>query len=353
LKIGFLIYGSLDMVTGGYIYDKYLVDYLNSQGDKVEVISQPWRNYPRHLFDNFSKKLQAQLLNLEVDLLIQDELCHPSLFIINQWLKPRVKYPVYSLVHHLRASEVHPSWIQWFYKFVEKEYLSFIDGFIFNSNTTLGVVQEFIPDLPPHVVAYPGGGRLGHPVNKAHIKQRASQKGPLRVVFLGSISPRKQPHVLIQAIAKLPPGMVEVTLVGSMTADSRYSHSVRKMVNDLPVALLDTLNAEELRSLLSQQDILVVPSTYEGFGIVYLEGMGFGLPAIATTQGAACETIRHGDNGYLIEPGDADSLAAYLTDLAMDRSKLTQMSMAALETHKTGPTWLGMGQIVYKFMHQF
>jgi len=38
MKLGFLIYGSLDTLSGGYMYDRKLVDYLRKQGDTVEII---------------------------------------------------------------------------------------------------------------------------------------------------------------------------------------------------------------------------------------------------------------------------------------------------------------------------
>ena len=100
MKIGFLIYGSLDTLSGGYLYDRKLVEYLRAQGDEVETISLPWRNYATHLTDNLHFRLPADL-----DLLIQDELNHPSLLSANTALRT---YPVISLVHHLRCSEQRP-----------------------------------------------------------------------------------------------------------------------------------------------------------------------------------------------------------------------------------------------------
>ena len=156
MKIGLLIYGSLDTVTGGYIYDRHMAAHLVSQGDQVEIISLPWRNYTHHLLDNFSATLRQRLLNLEVDLLIQDELCHPSLFMINSRLRGKVEYPIIALVHHLRSSEEHPRWTRWLYRRIEKAYLNTVDGCICNSRTTLSTVDSFTPHLPPNVVAYPG-----------------------------------------------------------------------------------------------------------------------------------------------------------------------------------------------------
>ena len=97
MKLGFLIYGSLDTLSGGYMYDRMLVEYLRAQGDTVEVISLRWRNYAAHLTDNFTFKLPSDL-----DILIEDELNHPSLIRANRGPHP---YPIVSLVHHLRCSE--------------------------------------------------------------------------------------------------------------------------------------------------------------------------------------------------------------------------------------------------------
>jgi glycosyltransferase involved in cell wall biosynthesis len=99
--------------------------------------------------------------------------------------------------------------------------------------------------------------------------------------------------------------------------------------------LSDAALAAEMRAA----HVLVVPSSYEGFGIVYLEGMGFGLPALGTTAGAAGEIIRDGENGYLIAPDDAATLAGRLETLAADRALLGRLGAAALDSYGRFPTW--------------
>ena len=44
MRIGLVIYGSLDTLSGGYLYDRMLDEHLRRQGDEVEIISLPWRN---------------------------------------------------------------------------------------------------------------------------------------------------------------------------------------------------------------------------------------------------------------------------------------------------------------------
>ena len=94
MRVGLVIYGSLDSLSGGYLYDRKLVEYLRAQGDSVQVISQPPTNYAGAVLQNASSKFRQQLVNLEVDILLQDELNHPSLFLLNGWLRSRVTYPI-------------------------------------------------------------------------------------------------------------------------------------------------------------------------------------------------------------------------------------------------------------------
>lgn len=94
-----------------------------------------------------------------------------------------------------------------------------------------------------------------------------------------------------------------------------------------------------LGDVTGSNDVLVVPSSFEGFGIVCLEGMRFGLPGIGTNQGGAKEIIRPDETGYLIEPGDASCLAALLVGLHHVRQSLKAMRINALRQQQQFPGW--------------
>ncbi len=342
MKIGLIIYGSLDTLSGGYLYDRKLVEYLRGQGDSVEIISLPWRNYAAHLIDNFNFRLPKNL-----DIVIEDELNHPSLIAANA---KKHFYPVVSLVHHLRCSELRPKWQNDFYHIVEKKYLQSVDGFIFNSETTKSVVNEIIDREKKSVVTYPPTDRFEEMLSEKEIIKRAKNPA-LRIIFLGNIIHRKGLHTLLQALSSFQPfdfaqgkpSSFILDVVGSLTSNSVYAQSMIKQVADhslsSTVRFHGTLDNTSLIELLKQSHVLVVPSTYEGFGIVYLEGMGFGLPAIGTTAGAASEIITDGMNGYLIRPDDAEKLARHLSTLATDRDLLAKLSVNALKRYQEQPTW--------------
>jgi glycosyltransferase involved in cell wall biosynthesis len=310
------------------------VEYLRAQGDTVEIISLPWRNYAAHLTDNIRFKLPANL-----DILIQDELNHPSLIWANAGKHP---YPVISLVHHLRCSELRPVWQNWFYRIIEKKYLQSVDGFVFNSSTTQGVVTKLIGNSKPSVIAHPPTDRFGETISEYEISERANSN-PLRILFLGNLIKRKGLHTLLNAVKGLR-SEVRVDVVGGLTAKPAYAEQVQRLItaNNLSsfVFLHGALDNEPLINLYRQAHILVVPSSYEGFGIVYLEGMGFGLPAIGTTAGAAGEIITHGEDGFLIQPHDTEGLARHIANLANNRELLMKLSLNGLRRYQAQPRWV-------------
>lgn len=347
MKIGLIIYGSLDTLSGGYLYDRKLVEYLRSKGDTVEIISLPWRNYAAHLTDNLHFKLPENL-----DILIQDELNHPSLILANQGKHP---YPVISLVHHLRCSELRPGWQNAIYQIVEKKYLNCVDGFIFNSKTTEKVVNGLLENRKPSVIGYPPTDRFGSLTSEQEIIKRA-QENPFRILFLGNVMYRKGLHTLLEAARKLKAN-IRVDVIGSLASEPAYTQLMQELIAKYDLAsfifLHGSLDKDPLIEKLKQAHVLVVPSSYEGFGIVYLEGMGFGLPAIGTTAGAAGEIIEHEKTGFLIEPDDSRSLAEHLKVLMEDRALLTRLSLNARARYLRQPSWMETAKNIRAFLASF
>jgi glycosyltransferase involved in cell wall biosynthesis len=354
VRIGLVIYGSLETVSGGYIYDRVLVEHLCHQGDWVEIISLPWRDYGRHLTDNFSWSMYQRLSRAPLDVLLQDELNHPSLLGLNRWLRGRVCYPILAIVHHLRCSEARPSWQNRLYRWVERFYLATVDGFIFNSQTTKAAVDGVLGVTRPAVVAQPGGDRLSLTLTPSQIVSRARQPGPLRILFIGNLISRKGLHILLDGLSRLGRDSWQLDVVGSLEVDPTYVRAIRDQISELGVTQLVMLSGSvsdlELAVRLSQSHLLCVPSSYEGFGIVYLEAMGAGLPVIASQAGAAWEIITHGREGFLVPHDDAAALARHIDMLIQDRELLARMSLAAHNHYKDHPTWSESAERVRQFL---
>ena len=343
MKIALIIYGNLQTVSGGYLYDRKLVEHLRANGHLVEIISLPWRNYLEHLKDNFDGRLLHKMTVGRFDLILQDELNHPSLFRLNQTFKGESQTPLISIVHHLRADEPWGRFERWRYAQVEKAYLKTVDGFIFNSETTRQSVEKMIGAGRPFVVGRPAGNRLAPVMPEIDI-QRHSDSGKLKLLFVGNLIKRKGLDVLLSALKQLPAGKWELEVVGDATVDPDYADHCKKWVQGIPrlraaVRFYGSLTDEQLAIRYSMNHLFVLPSRYEGFGIVYLEAMGFALPAVATSAGAAHEIVVDGENGFLVPLGDANELAKVLRYLINERKPLARLSENARKTFDQAPKW--------------
>ena len=199
-----------------------------------------------------------------------------------------------------------------------------------------------IEDQKPFVIANPPTDRFGSRLNENQILSRAKETNPLHLLFLGNVIPLKGLRVLLEALSHVIFDF-RLDVVGSLTVDPTYARKMQEKANacglSSKVFFHGILDSEPLIERLEHAQVMVMPSSYEGFGIAYLEGMGFGLPAIATTSGAASEYITDGENGYLISPENVSMLTERLSTLANDRDLLARMSVNALKCYQGQPTW--------------
>ncbi len=343
MRVGLVIYGSLSTLTGGYLYDRRLVEHLSAHGDEVEVISLPWRNYVRHLTDNASPALARRLDTGRFDVILQDELNHPSLVLTNRRLRGRADCPVVAIVHVLRCDELGRSPLRALYAAAERRYLADVDAAVFCCQATRVRAEHVLGARIPGVVAHPASDHLGPLAPAAAVAARASEPGPLRVLSVANVVPGKGLHVLIEALAQLPRGSWRLTVAGSLTTHAGYVRRVRRLLArtgaGADVELLGAVPNDEVRELLARTHVLAIPSFYEGLAIAYLEALRLGVPVIATSVGGAGEVVVDGREGRLVDPGDVDGLAAHLAELARDRALLLRMSLAARQRAERHPTW--------------
>ena len=334
MRVGLVIYGSLDTLTGGYLYDRKLVEHLAAHGDDVEVVSLPWRNYARHVSDNASRALARRLDGGRFDVLVQDELNHPSLVLTNR----RLACPIVAMVHVLRVDELAQSRLRALYAAAERRYLGGVDGAVFCCDATRASAERLVGRPLRGAVAWPCADHLDSPVPRRRVRG-----GPLRVVSVANVVPRKGLHVLVDALARLPHDRWQLTVAGSLEMDRAYVRRVRRRVARLGlqdrVRLVGAVPNREVAAHLSDGDVLVVPSSFEGLAIAYLEAMRAGLPVIASTAGGAGEVIDDGTEGWLVAPGDAQTLAARLGQLCEDRELLARMGLAARRRAERHPRW--------------
>jgi glycosyltransferase involved in cell wall biosynthesis len=352
LRIGFVVYPSLERLSGGYIYNHRVIDHLRARGDEVEVVVIDWRGYPWSLLDAWNRGLRRRLLAPGYDLLLQDEFTHLSLFALNRRLDG---LPAVGVVHHLLCEDDYPAPARRLFRLFEAAYLRGVSAFVSTSDAARRAVVDMLGFERRSLVAHPGRDRLGPRCHAAEVEARARAPGPLRVLYVGNVIRRKRLLDLLRALRRLPSGAWRLDVAGSLEKEPRYASRVRRRARqaDLEgsVAFHGVLPDADLAALYARSHVLALPSRHEAFGIVYLEGMGFGLPAIASASGGAGELVEEARDGFLVHAGDLETLALRLATLADDRGLLVEMGLAALAKHGGWPTWDETCSRVGDFLH--
>ena len=162
------------------------------------------------------------------------------------------------------------------------------------------------------------------------------------VLFAGRFENRKGIDVLFQVIPSLCSKFerARFILAGADKPQSdgqtlamkfRQHHSLAPFIDR--VIFTGKIPDAELERRLAQCDILVAPSRYDSFGLVFLEGMMFGKPVVGTTAGGVPEIVQDGVNGILASPGDAGSLHAALATLLPNRTLRQDYGKAGREIY--------------------
>lgn len=158
-------------------------------------------------------------------------------------------------------------------------------------------------------------------------------------LFVGRMEPRKGIDTLVPAFTDLARRMPDATLVvaGPDTAGGAGRSSQRQWMSDTwaaagvtanRVRVLGPVAPADLPALYSAADVMVAPSPYEAFGLVYLEAMACGTAAIGCAAGGVPEIITDGVTGRLVPPGDAPALAAALAQVLTDTALRRRLGAA-------------------------
>lgn len=160
--------------------------------------------------------------------------------------------------------------------------------------------------------------------------------GPMRTLVAGRLDESKGHHVAIEAVAAARRAGCDVTLdvIGGPLDDNPYAERLRRQIDDAgagsAVHLLGFCN--DLRHRHQQYHLgLHCTVQTESCSMWICETLVDGLPLLASTPGGTPELVDDGVTGYLVPPGDAQTLAKRLIELSRDRERLAQMRRAAFE----------------------
>jgi glycosyltransferase involved in cell wall biosynthesis len=175
-------------------------------------------------------------------------------------------------------------------------------------------------------------------------REEHSSRGPLRLLFVGTLGQRKGIKYLVQAVEMLPPGSVELTVCGRPVDDMALFRQSRARIHLHP-----SIGAAGLLEAYRSADVFVFPSLAEGFAHVLLEAMASGLPIVSTARTAAPDLIRHGREGYIVEAGSASHLAATLENFLRRPESVRTMGEAARSRAECF-TWQSFRREVAKYV---
>lgn len=153
---------------------------------------------------------------------------------------------------------------------------------------------------------------------------RPDASRPPRFLFLGSLSAQKGVPLLLKAWSSIETNHAELWLAGPLSERRK-----RLMPPQQGLRIIGKVPHRQLPGLLRQCDVLVLPSYFDGFGLVLLEALAAGMPIIASDATGAPDLITDGVEGYVIRVGDAEALRDKLLRFIASPSDLARMSPAA------------------------
>ncbi len=140
-------------------------------------------------------------------------------------------------------------------------------------------------------------------------------KRPLRLLYAGTVTQRKGIAYLLDAVEKFDKRDVELHIIGGIQGSgSAFLKRSHLYTHHLPVS------QSELFARYGDYDALVLPTVFEGFGLVIVEAMAAGLPVITTSHSMGPDVITQAKNGYLVPIRDVEALVSSISAL----QKLTE-----------------------------
>jgi glycosyltransferase involved in cell wall biosynthesis len=305
--LAFVVPGSLDRLTGGYLFDRRIVDGLRATGRRVEVIelAGTFPDADATARASFAVSLAALPDGTAVAI---DGLALPGGVEVIEREAQRLR--LVAFVHHplaletgLAAEESRRV------AALEGALLRPMRGAICPSRRTAEALYAYA--LAPERVAIvpPGTDPPAAP------RRERAAEGPVRLLSVGTVTPRKGHAVLVEALAGLADLDWRLTCLGSAERDPATAATLRQRIASSGVAERIALAGERPPALLSaayrEADVFVLASYHEGYGMAFAEALAHGVPVVGTTAGAIPETVP-AEAGLLVPPGDAAALAAAL-----------------------------------------
>lgn len=303
--LAFVVPGSLDTRTGGYGYDRRMIEELRAAGRAVTVHELPG-SYP---WPSDADRTQARVIlaGLAEPVIVIDGLAFGVLADeIAASLASRV---VIALVHHPLADEhglaaADASRL----RRAETRALALADGIITTSEATSQGLAAYTVTASRIDTVTPG-------TDEAPLAT-GSEGGAGRLLSVATLTPRKGHALLVEALAGLPTRDWHLHCVGSSTRDPATTRALEAEILARSLGNAVTLHGEVDESALEKHycraDLFVLATHFEGYGMVFDEAIAHGLPIIASGAGAVATTVP-ADAGIVVDVDDAEAMQCALS----------------------------------------
>ena len=242
--------------------------------------------------------------------------------LVTHGYKPNLLGRIASWIGHIPTVAVSRGWTYEsrrvrFYEFMDRVFLRLADAVVAVSE---GQRQKILacgvrPDKVRVIHNAIDLATYPDPAEKSVRVELGIPKDAVLVATAGRISPEKNHLGLLEAALLVLAKMPDVYFV--VFGEGFLRPELEKAVADAGIGnrfLLPGFRSD-VRSLLHEIDVFVLPSQTEGLPNVVLEAFACRKPVVATKVGGTPEIVRHGDNGALVQPNDMEELAASLTTL--------------------------------------
>ena len=166
----------------------------------------------------------------------------------------------------------------------------------------------------------------------SNIQPTRSDEGNFKILFIGSITDRKKPHLIIEALPKLHDDKVELHLVGP-TPNRKYLDELREKIisNNLEdrVYIHGTKSRDEVKEFYSESNLMILPSVSEGLARVIFESQVTACPVLVTDAPGMQDIVIDGQTGYVFESNDLKTMIEKIDYIIKNYSEATAVGKNA------------------------
>lgn len=322
--------GDLNTPTGGYHYDRRLIEELRSICVRVETVALP------HCTSEPDQEVLARVKQIlaaipDQSVLVIDGLAFGVLDDLAVAESQRLR--LVALCHHPLALETgHSERMRQTLLDSERRALSCTQATVVTSEHTRQIlIDQFA--VPPEkiLVALPGTDCVPF---------APCDGEPLRLLTLASLTRRKAHDVLIDALAPLKSLSWQARFVGSEDFDPVWASSLQERVRqlDLSQRIHFAGAVDDAQPEYQQADIFVLPSRFEGYGMVFAEALAAGLPVVAARSGAVSDVVPEAA-GLLVAADDTAALTEALQQILTSATLRRRLQAGARQSATTLPSW--------------